>query len=108
MTTEPTQDATVPADREPLRLPLSDELGAAAEARCWCHACRPVTVDDMRMVLCPYCGCKRCPKANDHRNACTDSNDADQLGSAYGRDLCSACVTPAACTRDQRCLVVPW
>ena len=51
--------------------------------RCWCHTCRPVTLDDMRMVLCPTCGCKRCPHANDHKNACTDSNDRGQAGSCY-------------------------
>lgn len=52
-------------------------------ARCWCHACRPITVADCRMVLCPYCGNKRCPKANDHRHDCTGSNEPGQQGSAY-------------------------
>lgn len=51
--------------------------------RCGCHACRPVTLADMRMVLCDQCGNKRCPHANDHRNACTNSNEAGQPGSAY-------------------------
>lgn len=36
-----------------------------------------------RMVLCPSCGNKRCPKANDHHHECTWSNDSGQLGSAY-------------------------
>lgn len=53
------------------------------ERACWCHTCRPVTMGDMRMVLCPRCGNKRCPKANDHRNACTGSNATGQAGSAY-------------------------
>jgi hypothetical protein len=35
------------------------------------------------MALCPICGNKRCPHANDHRNACTGSNDPGQPGSAY-------------------------
>ena len=61
----------------------NDLLGLAPERVCWCHACRPVTFDDMRMVLCPDCGNKRCPKANDHRNACTGSNATGQAGSAY-------------------------
>ncbi|MGL6047894.1 MAG: hypothetical protein ACRC02_15745 [Vogesella sp.] len=34
-------------------------------------------------VLCPTCGNKRCPHANDHRNACTGSNEPGQAGSAY-------------------------
>ncbi|MBW6637227.1 hypothetical protein KXT41_25380 [Salmonella enterica subsp. enterica serovar Weltevreden] len=29
------------------------------------------------------CGNKRCPHANDHRNACTGSNEPGQEGSAY-------------------------
>ncbi|HAS1412915.1 TPA: hypothetical protein I4D28_05385 [Enterobacter hormaechei] len=50
---------------------------------CWCRTCRPVTVSDMRFVVCPDCGNKRCPHANDHRNACTGSNEPGQEGSAY-------------------------
>ena len=71
---------TPPADEGPVDWPV----GRPAPARaCWCHGCRPVTFDDMRMVLCPDCGNKRCPKANDHRNACTGSNATGQAGSAY-------------------------
>jgi len=36
-----------------------------------------------RMLLCPNCGCKRCPKASDHELECTDSNEAGQEGSVY-------------------------
>lgn len=36
-----------------------------------------------RMFLCPSCGYKRCPKASDHNNACTGSNDPGQPGSVY-------------------------
>ncbi|VAM01080.1 Uncharacterised protein [Enterobacter hormaechei] len=50
---------------------------------CWCRTCRPVTISDMRFVVCPECGNKRCPHANDHRHACTGSNDPGQEGSAY-------------------------
>lgn len=50
---------------------------------CWCRTCRPLTVADMRFVVCPECGNKRCPHANDHRNACTGSNEPGQEGSAY-------------------------
>jgi len=95
----------------PLGLGLSEGLGAGAEARCWCRACNRDTKGPggwpylaTTFVVCPDCGNKRCPKANDHQHACTRSNDAGQLGSAYGRDVCSACVTPMVCTRDQRCL----
>lgn len=50
---------------------------------CWCRTCRPVALNDMRFVVCPDCGNKRCPRANDHRNSCTWSNDPGQEGSAY-------------------------
>ncbi|HDV8251373.1 TPA: hypothetical protein RJ957_000545 [Enterobacter hormaechei] len=50
---------------------------------CWCRTCRPITLTDMRFVVCPVCGNKRCPHANDHRNACTGSNEPGQEGSAY-------------------------
>ncbi|MDF3690461.1 hypothetical protein P3S59_20650, partial [Enterobacter hormaechei] len=50
---------------------------------CWCRTCRPITLTDMRFVVCPDCGNKRCPHANDHRNACSGSNEPGQEGSAY-------------------------
>ncbi|EHN8835954.1 hypothetical protein I4B30_000846 [Enterobacter hormaechei] len=56
---------------------------AETSTKCWCHTCRPVTNSDMRFVVCPDCGNKRCPHANDHRNACTGSNEPGQEGSAY-------------------------
>lgn len=52
-------------------------------ALCGCHACRPMTMEDMRMVLCSTCGNKRCPRANNHRYECSGSNALDQPGSAY-------------------------
>ena len=66
-----------------------ERLRADSKALCWCHTCRPVVsglagdMSDMRMVLCPDCGNKRCPKANDHRYACTGSNASGQPGSNY-------------------------
>ena len=56
---------------------------ADSSTKCWCRTCRPITVTDMRFVVCPECGNKRCPHANDHRNACTGSNEPGQEGSAY-------------------------
>ena len=50
---------------------------------CWCSTCRPVTMNDMRFVVCPECGNKCCPHANDHRNDCTGSNEPGQVGSTY-------------------------
>lgn len=61
---------------------------------CTCHRC--IEENDIRsphfpmfplsttqMILCEICGNKRCPHASDHRNACTNSNEAGQLGSIY-------------------------
>lgn len=42
-----------------------------------------IAVTATRMILCPICGCKRCPKASDHDLACTDSNEPGQPGSFY-------------------------
>lgn len=57
-----------------------------ANPGCWCRTCRPVAINDMRFVVCPDCGNKRCPRANDHRNACTGSNEPSQEGGAYPAD----------------------
>ena len=60
--------------------------------RCECHRC----IDEhkitdlngfpwnaVKMILCPDCGNKRCPKASDHRLACTKSNEPGQRGSVH-------------------------
>ena len=41
---------------------------------------QPVT--SSRMILCPDCGNKRCPKATNHRFPCTGSNEQGQPGSS--------------------------
>jgi hypothetical protein len=50
-----------------------------------CHLCfnksGQVLLD--RMILCPECGNKRCPKATHHDLPCTKSNDVGQKGSIY-------------------------
>ena len=65
--------------------PLHPEPVQEPVARYCCHscfkACGGVMLD--RMILCPQCGNKRCPKASDHRLDCTSSNDPGQPGSAY-------------------------
>ena len=66
--------------------PLVGRLKAQVVPGCWCRTCRPVAINDMRFVVCPDCGNKRCPRANDHRNACTGSNEPGQEGSAYPAD----------------------
>jgi ribosomal protein L40E len=36
-----------------------------------------------RVIVCTECGNKRCPKATNHRNKCTNSNESGQPGSRY-------------------------
>lgn len=61
---------------------LSAELARLA---CWCPTCRPfsLVMPDMRFIVCPDCGNKRCPKAFNHALACTASNEPGQVGSSY-------------------------
>lgn len=45
---------------------------------CWeCAQCR------RSAVSCPTCSNKRCPRATDHRNGCSGSNEPGQEGSRY-------------------------
>ena len=48
-----------------------------------------VSLASLRMCLCPTCGHKRCPRATDHRLACTGSNEPGQPGSAYAAEPAS-------------------
>lgn len=64
-------------------MPTVQDGNSPVTPDCWCRICRPVTMSDMRFVVCPECGNKRCPHANDHNNACTGSNEPWQVGSAY-------------------------
>ena len=50
---------------------------------CHCYTCADPITRLTTMILCPNCGNKRCPKATDHNNACTNSNEPDQEGSRY-------------------------
>lgn len=61
----------------------SSQAQGAPLAGCGCQACRPITLSDMRMVLCEICGNKRCPHAANHLQECTGSNEPGQPGSAY-------------------------
>lgn len=64
----------------------------SAENDCGCYACignQPtregswLTVGMSMMIVCATCGNKRCPHSDDHRNACTGSNEPGQEGSRY-------------------------
>jgi len=42
-----------------------------------------IPIASTRMILCSTCGNKRCPRAADHRLACTGSNEPGQVGTAW-------------------------
>lgn len=73
-----------------------------AAGLCGCWTCLRER-DEPRtfMILCPICGCKRCPKATDHRLACTESNEPGQEGSAYSVAGRAALVALAQPTRGE-------
>lgn len=51
----------------------------AAECNCWrCIGERHDTEAMQHFVVCAVCGNKRCPKADDHRHLCTNSNEPGQ------------------------------
>lgn len=50
--------------------------------QCW--QCRERAGMSLNLfILCPVCGNKRCPKANNHHFECSGSNEPGQPGSAY-------------------------
>jgi Zn finger protein HypA/HybF involved in hydrogenase expression len=54
--------------------------------KCWCNTCCKKETGEyhlFRMVLCPECGNKRCPRATNHELKCTGSNEPGQEGSIY-------------------------
>jgi len=98
-TSEPTDAELVAAEwpegfeQAVQRLPtLADAVALfdePAQAKpCRCRRCLTERGDLLTlagtMILCPACGNKRCPRATDHRHACTGSNEPGQTGSWYG------------------------
>ncbi|WP_080350886.1 hypothetical protein [Enterobacter hormaechei] len=79
----PTTMQTAPALDSSPKIAESPSGNSPVIPDCWCRTCRPVVLNDMRFVVCPDCGNKRCPRANDHKNSCTGSNEPGQEGSAY-------------------------
>lgn len=72
-----------------IRLEQIDQLEKAItlwkdnKTKCYCYNCADTKTRMSTMILCPKCGNKRCPKATDHHNECTNSNDVGQEGSRY-------------------------
>tara|TARA_R110000868_G_scaffold3012_1_gene20293 strand:- start:805 stop:1056 length:252 start_codon:yes stop_codon:yes gene_type:complete len=68
-------------------LPMTEKLHEKQNSvKCWCQTCCKNETGYhhlFRMVLCPECGSKRCPRATNHELECTGSNEAGQEGSIY-------------------------
>lgn len=104
---QPTASTEDVIDRFINKLPLP-QYPARSRNECGCWRCinerGGMTFGAQWMVLCPICGNKRCPYANDHVNACTGSNDPGQPGSAHPKtdlsipepkiDVIEECVEP--------------
>ena len=75
------------SDQQKADFPNDSQLELLVSKICHCRKCLEDRNDQItpmtRMIVCPICGNKRCPTANDHRNACTNSNEPGQPGSAY-------------------------
>lgn len=66
-------------------LPAEPAQSPPTPEKCWCHRCNPfdpkaISFSSQRMVVCPDCGNKRCPHAEDHDFECTRSNATGQVG----------------------------
>jgi DNA-directed RNA polymerase subunit RPC12/RpoP len=68
-----------------LRQAIAELESQKPATRYCCHSCFKTSGGVMldRMIVCPTCGNKRCPKASDHTLQCTNSNDLNQVGSIY-------------------------
>ena len=64
-------DQMTEKDAEIARLRADARLREETTSTCWCETCRPIKIGDIRMVLCPECGNKRCPRATNHIYQCT-------------------------------------
>jgi hypothetical protein len=75
-------------------LTMVQQLIVDKQINCICHACIEehdirsptmpmLSLNSFCMIVCTVCGNKRCPKASDHRNECTNSNEPGQSGSVY-------------------------
>lgn len=53
------------------------------EGKAVCYGPYEIAEALTRMIVCPRCGNKRCPKATDHHLDCTGSNEPGQTGSIY-------------------------
>lgn len=62
----------------------------AAAPNCHCWQCSPPDIRRSRMIVCEFCGCKRCPHATSHEFKCTGSNEPGQIGSRFGADPAAA------------------
>jgi len=68
-----------------LRQAIAELESQQPVTRYCCHSCFKTSGGVMldRMIVCPDCGNKRCPKASNHALKCTNSNEPNQAGSVF-------------------------
>jgi hypothetical protein len=85
---------------------------------CICHRCIEENdirgeagifpLSSTRMIVCPECGNKRCPKATDHRFLCTGSNEPGQVGETERYYEGKGCQCEARSESECACTDVDW
>lgn len=74
---------------------MTDEFEIESDSPQCCGKCRDEwergktlhqIIFTQRMILCPKCGNKRCPKAHWHKYQCTGSNEPKQVGTLENRE----------------------
>lgn len=90
---EATPDPVEPAGGQLQRFSVNGYRNSQGEwIKCGCRLCNP---EARWMVVCGECGNKRCPRAQDHANLCTRSNEPGQVASACGY-ICACPAIPSA------------
>jgi hypothetical protein len=82
------RDDSAPIADAPTDVP-SDQIEILPKCGCiTCVDARPIgwlpPTSRTRMIVCEFCGNKRCPHATYHGNECTGSNEPGQAGSVFG------------------------
>ena len=65
------RNGEIAVSSEPYELLRKAESAMRRATPCYCKACNDGLIT---MFLCPTCGDKRCPHAEDHRKPCTGTN----------------------------------
>jgi hypothetical protein len=74
--------------------PAGEPTDTQRLAECHCARCNP---GEVRMFICPQCGCKRCPQASNHEAPCSGKTGHE----VPGGHTCTGCEEVAAMWDEQ-------